>query len=73
MEMKLGSNALWLLPDFKVEYKYEEPTGILQNLQNYLMCVAEMSSQIFSTANMRSIGQAGMSFLHQSIKQRKVH
>ena len=39
MEMKLGSNALWLLPDFEVEYKYEEPSGILQNLQNYLMCV----------------------------------
>lgn len=39
MEMELGSNALWLLPDFEVEYGYEEPTGILQNLQNYLMYV----------------------------------
>ena len=39
MEMELGSNALWLLPDFEVEYRYEEPTGILQNLQNYLMYV----------------------------------
>lgn len=39
MEMKLGSNALWLLPDFEVEYRYEEPSGMLQNLQNYLMYV----------------------------------
>ena len=39
MEMEFGSNALWLLPTFEVEYKYEEPTGILQNLQNYLMYV----------------------------------
>ena len=39
MEMELGSNALFLLPDFEVEYKYEQPTGILQNLQYYLLYV----------------------------------
>ena len=39
MEMELGSNALWLLPDFGVEYEFEQPTGILQNLQYYLLYV----------------------------------
>ena len=39
MEMELGSNPLWLLPDFEVEYRYEQPAGILQNLQYYLMYV----------------------------------
>lgn len=39
VEMELGSNALWLLPDFEVDYKYEQPTGILQNLQYYLLYV----------------------------------
>lgn len=41
IEMELGSNTLWLLPNFDVEYKYEQPTGILQNLQYYLMYMRE--------------------------------
>ena len=42
MEMELGSNALWLLPNFEVEYKYEQPTGIMQNLQYYLLYVRKV-------------------------------
>ena len=39
MEMELGSTALRLMPFFEVVYKYEQPTGILQNLQYYLLYV----------------------------------
>ena len=63
--MELGSNALWLLPNFEVEYKYEQPTSILQNLQYYLMYVRKKFLRIISTVNEKSIGQAGMDILHQ--------
>ena len=39
VEMELGSEAFWLLPNFVVEFEYEQPTGILQNLQYYLLYV----------------------------------
>ena len=38
-EMELGSNTLWLLHNFEVEYEYERPSGIFQNLQYYLLYV----------------------------------
>ena len=39
VEFEHGSKVLWLLPSFKVDYRFEEPSGIFNTLQSRLTYV----------------------------------